>query len=90
MLAQNAIIFRLLLKMTVGKGHSGNTYFWRANAQNIYKVGAWVPGRIYESVGVDLGRAWAGPGLGRAMGQAWAGSGPGRASVGIMDHFPVE
>jgi len=25
MLAQSALIFRLLLKMTVGKGHSGNT-----------------------------------------------------------------
>ena len=33
MLAQDAFIFRLLLKMTVGKGHSGNHYFWRARAQ---------------------------------------------------------
>ena len=34
MLAQNELIFRLLLKMTVGKGPSDNTYFWRASRPN--------------------------------------------------------
>ena len=33
MLAQCELIFRLLLKMTVGKGQSGTDNFWRACAQ---------------------------------------------------------
>ena len=34
--AQSELIFRLLLKMTVGKDHSDNVYFWKAAAQRFY------------------------------------------------------
>ena len=44
MLAQNELIFRLLLKMTVGKGPSDNYYFWRASRPNFnLDEGAWLP-----------------------------------------------
>ena len=54
MLAQDAFIFRLLLKMTVGKGHSGTHYFWRAHAQTFMTGGTAVATCRKEGVRLGL------------------------------------